>query len=98
MAAQEGRIVLLTTNHLEKLDRALIRPGRIDMTIELSNATAQQLRTMFLRFYPEATQLADEITVCYPDKNLSPARIQQSLLESDDAEGAVRLITEAIEK
>ncbi len=98
VAAQEGRIVFLTTNHIEKLDRALIRPGRIDMTVELSNATGQQLRTMFLRFYPEATQLADEITAQYPDKTLSPARIQQSLLESDDAEGAVRLIKEAIAK
>jgi len=98
VAAQEGRIVFLTTNHIEKLDRALIRPGRIDMTVELSNATGQQLRTMFLRFYPDAAQLADEITALYPDKTLSPARIQQSLLESDDAEGAVRLIKESIVK
>ena len=98
VAAQEGRIVFLTTNHIEKLDRALIRPGRIDMTVELSNATGQQLRTMFLRFYPDATQLADEVTSQYPEKTLSPARIQQSLLESDDAESAVRLIKESIAK
>ena len=68
------------------------------MTVELSNATGQQLRTMFLRFYPDAAQLADEITALYPDKTLSPARIQQSLLESDDAEGAARLIKESIAK
>jgi len=53
---------------------------------------------MFLRFYPDAAQLADEITALYPDKTLSPARLQQSLLESDDAESAVRLIKESIAK
>lgn len=31
---QRGRIIVVTTNHPEKLDRALLRPGRIDMKID----------------------------------------------------------------
>ncbi|KAH6884968.1 P-loop containing nucleoside triphosphate hydrolase protein [Thelonectria olida] len=34
VASQEGRLLIMTTNHIEKLDDALIRPGRIDMEVE----------------------------------------------------------------
>lgn len=34
-----GRIMVLTTNHIEKLDPALIRPGRIDLKVELGYVT-----------------------------------------------------------
>ena len=35
VAAQEGRIFFMTTNHIEKLDPALIRPGRCDVKVTL---------------------------------------------------------------
>ena len=89
VAAQEGRIVFLTTNHFDRLDKALIRPGRVDVAVELGNASAAMLRTMFLRFYPDAAAAIDAVLVAYQDKSLSPARIQQALLESDDAAGAI---------
>lgn len=92
VAAQEGRIVFLTTNHLDRLDRALIRPGRVDVVVELGNASRAMLRTMFLRFYPGYDQLIDAALDGYPDRLLSPARIQQALLESDDAAGALALL------
>ena len=34
VASQEGRILIMTTNHAEKLDDALIRPGRVDKKLE----------------------------------------------------------------
>jgi mitochondrial chaperone BCS1 len=36
--SQEGRILIMTTNHKDKLDPALLRPGRADRCIELGNA------------------------------------------------------------
>jgi len=30
-----GRILIISSNHYEKLDPALVRPGRIDITLEL---------------------------------------------------------------
>jgi len=92
VAAQEGRIVFLTTNHLDRLDKALIRPGRVDVVVELGNASAAMLRTMFLRFYPESAALIDLALIHYSERSLSPARIQQALLESDDAPGAIVLL------
>ncbi|KAI1455058.1 BCS1 N terminal-domain-containing protein [Annulohypoxylon moriforme] len=38
VASQEGRILIMTTNHLEKLDSALIRPGRVDITVQFGLA------------------------------------------------------------
>ncbi len=39
VASQEGRILIMTTNHITRLDEALIRPGRVDKKIELGSLT-----------------------------------------------------------
>lgn len=51
VASQEGRVLIMTTNYPEKLDDALIRPGRVDMKIEFTLASKQQIRELFLRMY-----------------------------------------------
>lgn len=51
VAAGEERIVFLTTNHIERLDPALIRPGRVDMTVRIGEATRYQAAEMWNRFY-----------------------------------------------
>merc|ERR1739848_446420 len=51
----EGQIFVLTTNHLEHLDPALIRCGRVDMKFEFGYANDYQLRCMFKRFYVTST-------------------------------------------
>ncbi|ORY59929.1 uncharacterized protein BCR38DRAFT_322439, partial [Pseudomassariella vexata] len=35
VATHDGRVLIMTTNHPECLDSALIRPGRADLKIEL---------------------------------------------------------------
>ncbi|KAJ7721840.1 P-loop containing nucleoside triphosphate hydrolase protein [Mycena maculata] len=45
-------LILRQTNHIEQLDPALIRPGRMDLKIQYGLATAEQLEQMFDRFYP----------------------------------------------
>jgi len=70
--------------------RALIRPGRIDLEIELGNATASQLKNLFLRFYPDAAERAARLAADYPPKSISPARIQQVLIAADSLAEAVR--------
>lgn len=51
IGAVEGRLLCLTTNHIEKLDPALIRPGRIDLRFEFKNANQEQAKELFLRWY-----------------------------------------------
>jgi chaperone BCS1 len=58
---QEGRILIMTTNHLDKLDPALTRPGRCDLHLHLGLATRTQITTMYKRFYPEASE--DDVAV-----------------------------------
>ena len=51
VATAEGRILIMTANHVDKLDPALTRPGRIDMRIEFKLANKQQVKELFLRLY-----------------------------------------------
>jgi len=83
VGAQEGRIVVLTTNHRERLDAALIRPGRIDVEVELANASAAQLVGLVRRFYPQELAALDQLAAEYPPRALSPARVQQVLIATD---------------
>jgi chaperone BCS1 len=55
VTSSEGHIVLMTTNHPEKLDPALVRPGRVDVRIHLAKPDADQLRRLYARFYPEVS-------------------------------------------
>ncbi len=51
VASAEERILFLTTNHADRLDSALVRPGRVDMTVRLGEATRWQTGTLWDRFY-----------------------------------------------
>lgn len=50
-AAKEGRILVMTTNHREKLDGALIRPGRVDLQIAFAFASKQVISDLFKNLY-----------------------------------------------
>ena len=54
LTASNDRIIFLTTNHVDRLDPALVRPGRVDMTIHFGDATRHQAQEMWERFYPPA--------------------------------------------
>lgn len=41
----------MTTNHLSRLDPALVRPGRVDVVSYLGDASAYQASELFQRFY-----------------------------------------------
>jgi len=51
LAAGEERIAFLTTNHIDRMDPALIRPGRVDMMVRIGEATRYQAGKMWDRFY-----------------------------------------------
>lgn len=52
----DGLLFFITTNYPEKLDKALIRHGRISVFKEFDNANEYQARSIFTRFFPEATE------------------------------------------
>ncbi|KAG8959564.1 hypothetical protein FRC03_007811 [Tulasnella sp. 419] len=51
VSSEEGRIVFATTNHVDRLDPALLRPGRMDLRIEYKLASKDQTTGIFKRFY-----------------------------------------------
>jgi mitochondrial chaperone BCS1 len=51
VVASDERIVFMTTNHLERLDPALVRPGRVDSVNYLGNLSEEQSRAMFIKFF-----------------------------------------------
>ncbi|KAJ6788298.1 hypothetical protein PWT90_10448 [Aphanocladium album] len=60
VAAQEGRVLIMTTNHLESLDKALIRPGRVDMIVQFQLADADMSESIFKAIYmPFDGELSD---------------------------------------
>ncbi|KAH9895216.1 hypothetical protein C8Q73DRAFT_790378 [Cubamyces lactineus] len=56
VAASEGRLLFATTNHLERLDPALSRPGRMDVWIEFKNASKWQAELLFRNFFPSTDE------------------------------------------
>lgn len=60
VASGEERIIFLTTNHVDRLDPALIRPGRVDLAPSVDDAVPEQARTLFTNFYGNAQSEDDD--------------------------------------
>ncbi len=90
VAAGEGRLLFATTNHIDKLDPALIRPGRIDRKLEVSYADRDQLRRIFLRFFPQAdVSRAESFAAALPEGELAMSAVQNYLIcHAESAEDA----------
>ncbi len=84
VASQEGRILFMTTNHPEKLDPALVRPGRCDLKVHFDLASRNQVRRLFLRFFPDERDLADQFAERIPSKKISMAQLQGHLMKYSD--------------
>ena len=48
---------MMTTNQVEALDPALLRPGRIDYKLYLGKASDAQKVDLYLRFFPDASEM-----------------------------------------
>lgn len=60
MARKNGLITFLTTNYRNRLDTALIRPSRIDYIMTFKKITEEQIKSMFIRFFPESIEKLDK--------------------------------------
>lgn len=68
-----GRVLIITTNHPEKIDPALIRPGRIDMQIHYKKANRHIICQMFKSFYDKNIPINSVKRL--PDYHWTPAQV-----------------------
>lgn len=96
--SSRGVIVLMTTNHVELLDPALIRAGRVDRKFYVGNACKEQIRNLFLKFFPEASELQAQLFASkFPNEIFSMASIQGYLMKYDgDLVAAVANVDEVL--
>ena len=75
----DGRILIATTNHIEKLDPALLRPGRFDIKLEMTHLTKETLISFLKAHFPEETVKLDHSVNIKP--NLTVAFLQELVLQ-----------------
>ncbi|CAH8320201.1 unnamed protein product [Eruca vesicaria subsp. sativa] len=96
----DERIIIFTTNHKDRLDPALLRPGRMDMHIYMGHCSFQGFKTLasnYLgltmphRLYPEIERLMDGDVI-------TPAQVAEELMKSEDVDVALEGLVNVLEK
>ena len=62
-SAPDNVLFIMTSNQVEALDPALLRPGRIDYRLYLGPATEEQKVQLYRRFFPAASMVEAELFV-----------------------------------
>ena len=78
-----GRIVIMTSNHPERLDPALVRPGRIDINLRVGYCSRDMVIDMFRFFYDDNTIEINETEWEY-NKEITPAELSAILQNNFD--------------
>jgi chaperone BCS1 len=105
VGGQHGQIFVLTTNHRENLDPALIRNGRVDLHVEFTDATEEQMIGLFKSFYVSADEalaksFASELLELLGERTVSCAALQHYFITArklgaeEAAKGAKKVIEE----
>ncbi|CAE8612404.1 unnamed protein product [Polarella glacialis] len=90
-----GRMLVMTTNHPEKLDPALIRPGRIDKIFNLNYMVGEQSAKMIGHYFQQELsqeeaericQLIDGTSKTGVALEITPARLEQLCAENEEIE------------
>jgi chaperone BCS1 len=69
VASHEGRVLIMTTNHPEKLDAALVRPGRVDRKVGFRLAMREEVRELFVRMYRVSEEDSEAVSSLKPYAN-----------------------------
>ncbi|OZC06197.1 ATPase, AAA family [Onchocerca flexuosa] len=94
VASADERILFMTTNHIDRLDPALIRPGRVDVKQYFGYCTETMFSEMFKHFYGD--NITEEMALRFQkaattlNMKISPAQIQgYLLLRKEDPQASI---------
>jgi ATP-dependent 26S proteasome regulatory subunit len=87
ISRKEGLITIMTTNHVDKLDSALKRPGRVDKIVEFETPNKNIIQKMFYYYFPDLENNPDIFEKFYEKVNEfspSPALLQNFFFDFID--------------
>ncbi|KAF4383297.1 hypothetical protein F8388_009328 [Cannabis sativa] len=87
----DERIIIFTTNHKERLDPALLRPGRMDVHVHMSYCTPGGFKLLASNYLGiKHHPLFEEIEQQLESAEVTPAEVAEELIKSDDPEVALK--------
>lgn len=101
VTSAEERIIFMTTNHRDRLDPALIRPGRVDYNQHIGWADSYQAAKLFSNFFPEHAHLSERFGMAIGQYggHVSPAAIQgHFILYKNSPQEAVDRVSNLFER
>ncbi|KAB2075613.1 hypothetical protein ES319_A07G234600v1 [Gossypium barbadense] len=100
-ACGTGRIFVFTTNHIDKLDPALIRRGRMDMHIELSYCSFEAFKILAKNYLDvDSHDLFEKIGILLKETEMTPADVAENLMpkrEKKDPDACLNSLIQALE-
>jgi chaperone BCS1 len=97
LGAPEDVVFMMTTNHPDRLDPAVLRPGRVDVKCEFKTMSREMAAEYFLTFYEDAgcaQRFADQVVNMLSSQQVTMAQLQSFFLachrNGHDAEAAVK--------
>uniref|UniRef100_A0ACD5UMT7 Uncharacterized protein n=1 Tax=Avena sativa TaxID=4498 RepID=A0ACD5UMT7_AVESA len=95
----EERIIVLTTNYKERLDPALLRPGRMDMHIYMGYCCWEAFKTLARNYFlVDDHPLFPEIQELLAAVQVTPAEVSEMLLRTGDHDIAFRGLMEFLKE
>ena len=85
-----GRILIITSNYYDKIDKALIRPGRIDLQVEMKNASLNTIKEMYTHYYD--SKIPAKYLSKIRDEIVSPAELVNFYRTSDNSKEFIQKI------
>jgi len=87
----EERIIVFTTNYKDRLDPALLRPGRMDMHVYMGFCGWEAFKTLAKNYFlVDDHPLFPEIQALLAAVEVTPAEVSEMLLRSEDADAALQ--------
>ena len=74
---RHGHILVIDTNHIERLDSALIRPGRVDRILTWNKMSSESMHAYLQNYY----MVSIPKTVVFPDKMYTAAELQAAAVQ-----------------
>lgn len=89
----DGRMVVMTTNHVDVMDPALTRPGRFDMCLEFGELSRESIKQLFALWFP-GKSIPTDIYEKIQDRHFTQAQVG-SIFSTRDVQEIYKALTGA---